>query len=191
MWEGQYGQKVPCRLKSQDRKSLVAVRVVGLVSREKEWALRRTEKPGRQQDWAGSQGCDRKATLCLATLAVSWGTDSEPSRPHRVIGECLRNRVWGHWHLVGPGHGAMLLPVPPPQRTSQLGWLGNASPTLPHRPRILEMDKEENRRSVLLPAHRRGGRFSSENYRRKSYEPGEDCSEAAGSPARKVKMRRH
>ena len=85
----------------------------------------------------------------------------------------------------------MLLPVPPPQRTSQLGWLGNASPTLSHRPRILEMDKEENRRSVLLPALRRGGRFSSENYRRKSYEPGEDCSEAAGSPARKVKMRRH
>ena len=53
------------------------------------------------------------------------------------------------------------------------------------------MDKEENRRSVQLPAHRRAGRFSSENYRRKSYEPGEDCSEAAGSPARKVKMRRH
>ncbi|KAJ1072151.1 hypothetical protein K5549_015886, partial [Capra hircus] len=66
-----------------------------------------------------------------------------------------------------------------------------ADPDAAHRPRILEMDKEENRRSVLLPAHRRAGRFSSENYRRKSYEPGEDCSEAAGSPARKVKMRRH
>lgn len=76
MWEGQYGQKVPCRLKSQDRKSLVALRVVGLVSREGEWALRRTEKPGRQQDRAGSQGCDRKATLCLATLAMSWVTGS-------------------------------------------------------------------------------------------------------------------
>ncbi|XP_010841471.1 PREDICTED: RNA demethylase ALKBH5 [Bison bison bison] len=66
-----------------------------------------------------------------------------------------------------------------------------ADPDAAHRPRILEMDKEENRRSVLLPAHRRAGRFSSENYRRKSYEPGEDCSEAAGSPARKGKMRRH
>ncbi|KAI2581702.1 alkB homolog 5, RNA demethylase [Homo sapiens] len=53
------------------------------------------------------------------------------------------------------------------------------------------MDKEENRRSVLLPTHRRRGSFSSENYWRKSYESSEDCSEAAGSPARKVKMRRH
>lgn len=52
------------------------------------------------------------------------------------------------------------------------------------------MDKEENRRSVLLPTHRRRGSFSSENYWRKSYES-EDCSEAAGSPTRKVKMRRH
>lgn len=60
----------------------------------------------------------------------------------------------------------------------------------PCRPRILEMDKEENRRSVLLPTHRRRGSFSSENYWRKSYES-EDCSEAAGSPTRKVKMRRH
>ncbi|XP_062967158.1 RNA demethylase ALKBH5 isoform X2 [Cynocephalus volans] len=59
------------------------------------------------------------------------------------------------------------------------------------KPRILEMDKEENRRSVLLPTHRRRGSFSSENYWRKSYESAEDCSEAAGSPARKVKMRRH
>ena len=40
---------------------------------------------------------------------------------HRVIGECLRNRVWGHWHLVGPGHGAMLLPVPPPQIIGRRG----------------------------------------------------------------------
>ncbi|EPY87771.1 RNA demethylase ALKBH5 [Camelus ferus] len=48
------------------------------------------------------------------------------------------------------------------------------------KPRILEMDKEENRRSVLLPTHRRRSGFSSENYWRKSYEPGEDCSEAAG-----------
>ncbi|XP_008046237.2 RNA demethylase ALKBH5-like, partial [Carlito syrichta] len=66
-----------------------------------------------------------------------------------------------------------------------------ADPDAAHRPRILEMDKEENRRSVLMPTHRRRGSFSSENYWRKSYESAEDCSEAAGSPARKVKMRRH
>ncbi|XP_066221125.1 RNA demethylase ALKBH5 [Saccopteryx leptura] len=65
-----------------------------------------------------------------------------------------------------------------------------ADPDAAHRPRILEMDKEENRRSVLLPTHRRRGSLSSENYWRKSYEPAEDCSEA-GSPTRKVKMRRH
>lgn len=62
-----------------------------------------------------------------------------------------------------------------------------------HRPRILEMDKEENRRSVLLPKHRRRSSFSSENYWRRSYEYTEDCDEEEedGSPARKVKMRRH
>lgn len=70
------------------------------------------------------------------------------------------------------------------------------SPSLPlsfHRPRILEMDKEENRRSVLLPKHRRRSNFSSENYWRRSYEYTEDCDEEEedGSPARKVKMRRH
>uniref|UniRef100_A0A8C0DQE4 RNA demethylase ALKBH5 n=1 Tax=Balaenoptera musculus TaxID=9771 RepID=A0A8C0DQE4_BALMU len=63
-----------------------------------------------------------------------------------------------------------------------------ADPDAAHRPRILEMDKEENRRSVLLPTHRRRGSFSSENYWRKSYEPAEDCPEAAGSPARKVAL---
>lgn len=62
-----------------------------------------------------------------------------------------------------------------------------------HRPRILEMDKEENRRSVLLPKHRRRSNFSSENYWRRSSEYTEDCDEEEedGSPARKVKMRRH
>lgn len=61
------------------------------------------------------------------------------------------------------------------------------------RPRILEMDKEENRRSVLLPKHRRRSHFTSENYWRKSYEYTEDLDEEEedGSPARKVKMRRH
>lgn len=65
--------------------------------------------------------------------------------------------------------------------------------SFPHRPRILEMDKEENRRSVLLPKHRRRSNFSSENYWRRSYEYTEDCDEEEedGSPARKVKMRRH
>ncbi|KAG8145807.1 putative Alkylated DNA repair protein, partial [Naja naja] len=59
-------------------------------------------------------------------------------------------------------------------------------------PRILEMDKEENRRSVLLPKHRRRSHFSSENYWRKSYEYTEDLEEEEeeeedeGSPARKV-----
>ncbi|KAM6114155.1 RNA demethylase ALKBH5 isoform 2-T2 [Pterocles gutturalis] len=61
------------------------------------------------------------------------------------------------------------------------------------KPRILEMDKEENRRSVLLPKHRRRSNFSSENYWRRSYEYTEDCDEEEedSSPARKVKMRRH
>ncbi|XP_010142134.1 PREDICTED: RNA demethylase ALKBH5, partial [Buceros rhinoceros silvestris] len=68
-----------------------------------------------------------------------------------------------------------------------------ADPDAAHRPRILEMDKEENRRSVLLPKHRRRSNFSSENYWRRSYEYTEDCDEEEedGSPARKVKMRRH
>lgn len=80
------------------------------------------------------------------------------------------------------------------QRTRLAAGLPASCPVLalsPCRPRILEMDKEENRRSVLLPTHRRRGSFSSENYWRQSYESAEDCSEAAGSPARKVKMRRH
>lgn len=61
----------------------------------------------------------------------------------------------------------------------------------PHRPRVLEMDKEENRRSVLLPAPRRRGGLRADSYWRQSDEAGEDCSAAAGGPARKVKMRRH
>nr|XP_058898718.1 RNA demethylase ALKBH5-like [Kogia breviceps] len=66
-----------------------------------------------------------------------------------------------------------------------------ADPDAAHRSQILEMDKEENRRSVLLPTYRRRGRFSSENLWLKSYEPGEDCSEVAGIPAPKVKMQQH
>ncbi|MEE6520826.1 hypothetical protein FKM82_018767 [Ascaphus truei] len=69
-----------------------------------------------------------------------------------------------------------------------------ADPDAAHRPRILEMDKEENRRSVLLPKQRRRSNFSSENYWRRSYEyvdTYEDTEEDEGSPARKVKMRRH
>lgn len=72
-------------------------------------------------------------------------------------------------------------------------WISSWCALPLHRPRILEMDKEENRRSVLLPKHRRRSSFSSENYWRRSYEYTEDCDEEEedGSPARKVKMRRH
>ncbi|XP_053550700.1 RNA demethylase ALKBH5 [Bombina bombina] len=69
-----------------------------------------------------------------------------------------------------------------------------ADPDAAHRPRILEMDKEENRRSVLLPKQRRRNQFSSENYWRRSYEYVDTYSEVGddeGSPPRKVKMRRH
>ncbi|XP_069066196.1 RNA demethylase ALKBH5 isoform X2 [Pleurodeles waltl] len=66
------------------------------------------------------------------------------------------------------------------------------------KPRILEMDKEENRRSVLLPKHSRRSNFSSENYWRRSYEYTGDYEDEGpeeviedDSPARKVKMRRH
>uniref|UniRef100_A0A8C5PV68 RNA demethylase ALKBH5 n=1 Tax=Leptobrachium leishanense TaxID=445787 RepID=A0A8C5PV68_9ANUR len=69
-----------------------------------------------------------------------------------------------------------------------------ADPDAAHRPRVLEMDKEENRRSVLLPKPRRRSHFSSENYWRRSHEHVDTYSEIGddeGSPARKVKMRRH
>ncbi|KAJ1096726.1 hypothetical protein NDU88_001857 [Pleurodeles waltl] len=73
-----------------------------------------------------------------------------------------------------------------------------ADPDAAHRPRILEMDKEENRRSVLLPKHSRRSNFSSENYWRRSYEYTGDYEDEGpeeviedDSPARKVKMRRH
>ncbi|PIO24452.1 hypothetical protein AB205_0053640 [Aquarana catesbeiana] len=69
-----------------------------------------------------------------------------------------------------------------------------ADPDAAHRPRILEMDKEENRRSVLLPKPRRRSIVSSENYWRRPYEYVDsytDTGEDEGSPARKVKMRRH
>ncbi|KAM4698104.1 RNA demethylase ALKBH5 [Rhinophrynus dorsalis] len=67
-----------------------------------------------------------------------------------------------------------------------------ADPDAAHRPRILEMDKEENRRSVLLPKQRRRSHFSSENYWRRSYDYVDtDMGDDEGSPPRKVKMRRH
>ncbi|XP_069501805.1 RNA demethylase ALKBH5 [Ambystoma mexicanum] len=74
-----------------------------------------------------------------------------------------------------------------------------ADPDAAHRPRILEMDKEENRRSVLLPKHSRRSNFSSENYWKRSYEYTDDYEEEDVeeednedcTPARKVKMRRH
>nr|XP_016846755.1 PREDICTED: cytosolic endo-beta-N-acetylglucosaminidase isoform X4 [Anolis carolinensis] len=61
-------------------------------------------------------------------------------------------------------------PILKPKRSHR-----KADPDAAHRPRILEMDKEENRRSVLLPKHRRRSHFSSENYWRKSH--GEDFEE--------------
>ncbi|XP_072273545.1 RNA demethylase ALKBH5 [Pyxicephalus adspersus] len=69
-----------------------------------------------------------------------------------------------------------------------------ADPDAAHRPRILEMDKEENRRSVVLPKSRRRSHFSSENHWRRPYDYVDnytDTGEDEGSPARKVKMRRH
>ncbi|KAG8433343.1 hypothetical protein GDO86_017574 [Hymenochirus boettgeri] len=68
-----------------------------------------------------------------------------------------------------------------------------ADPDAAHRPRILEMDKEENRRSVILPKQRRRSHFSSENYWRRSDEYMDTYIETRdeGSPVRKVKMRRH
>ncbi|XP_075035322.1 RNA demethylase ALKBH5 [Mixophyes fleayi] len=69
-----------------------------------------------------------------------------------------------------------------------------ADPDAAHRPRVLEMDKEENRRSVILPKPRRRSNFSSENYWRRPYDYVDtytDMGEDEGSPVRKVKMRRH
>ncbi|XP_056391547.1 RNA demethylase ALKBH5 [Hyla sarda] len=69
-----------------------------------------------------------------------------------------------------------------------------ADPDAAHRPRILEMDKEENRRSVLLPKPSRRSNFSSENYWRRPYDYVDnytDTGEDEDSPVRKVKMRRH
>ncbi|XP_059835650.1 RNA demethylase ALKBH5 [Hemitrygon akajei] len=72
-----------------------------------------------------------------------------------------------------------------------------ADPDAAHRPRILEMDKEENRRSVILPKHRRRSDCTTENYWRKAHdcvdEEDDESGEGgvAGSPVRKVKMRRH
>lgn len=60
-----------------------------------------------------------------------------------------------------------------------------ADPDAAHRPRVLEMDKEENRR----PSHSRHRRhsISSENYWRR----GQDSDKHRESSGRKVKMRRH
>uniref|UniRef100_A0A6Q2XE94 RNA demethylase ALKBH5 n=2 Tax=Esox lucius TaxID=8010 RepID=A0A6Q2XE94_ESOLU len=71
----------------------------------------------------------------------------------------------------------------PPERPSPLKAKRahrRADPDAAHRPRVLEMDKEENRRSSSSRPHRRNN--SSENYWRRS-------QDSEGS--RKVKMRRH
>lgn len=58
-----------------------------------------------------------------------------------------------------------------------------ADPDAAHRPRVLEMDKEENRH----PSLSRHRRHSSENYWRR----GQDSDKHRESSGRKVKMRRH
>ncbi|XP_048871138.1 RNA demethylase ALKBH5-like [Brienomyrus brachyistius] len=68
-----------------------------------------------------------------------------------------------------------------------------ADPDAAHRPRILEMDKEENRGSVILPRWRQRSSSSSENFRRRSHESAAGNSgpdDSMDSP-RRVKMRRH
>ncbi|XP_006637193.1 RNA demethylase ALKBH5 [Lepisosteus oculatus] len=89
-----------------------------------------------------------------------------------------------------------ILPVSPPERQQILKPKRShrkADPDAAHRPRILEMDKEENRRSVILPRHRRRSGFSSENFWRRSHEAAGSSDEPDdhASSARKVKMRRH
>lgn len=61
------------------------------------------------------------------------------------------------------------------------------------RPRVLEMDKEENRRSVILPRWKQRSSSSSETLRRRSHESVAGYSgpdDSMDSP-RRVKMRRH
>ncbi|KAG7491933.1 hypothetical protein MATL_G00009260 [Megalops atlanticus] len=68
-----------------------------------------------------------------------------------------------------------------------------ADPDAAHRPRILEMDKEENRRSAVFPRHRRRSGSSAENFWRRSHESARsyDHPDDSANSARKVKMRRH
>ncbi|MBN3280488.1 ALKB5 demethylase, partial [Polyodon spathula] len=88
----------------------------------------------------------------------------------------------------------------PPAATPERPWIlkpkrshRKADPDAAHRPRVLEMDKEENRRSVVLPEHRRKSGSSSENYWRRSHEASDsyDDTDDNANTARKVKMRRH
>uniref|UniRef100_A0A3P9HQ70 RNA demethylase ALKBH5 n=1 Tax=Oryzias latipes TaxID=8090 RepID=A0A3P9HQ70_ORYLA len=60
-----------------------------------------------------------------------------------------------------------------------------ADPDAAHRPRVLEMDKEENRRPSISRQHRHS--LSSENYWRRD----QDHDEHRESSGRKVKMSRH
>ncbi|KAG5854503.1 hypothetical protein ANANG_G00038520 [Anguilla anguilla] len=87
-----------------------------------------------------------------------------------------------------------ILPDSPPERQQILKAKRShrkADPDAAHRPRILEMDKEENRRSV--PRYRRRSDSSSENFWRRSHEATRSYNDPDDSPnsARKVKMRRH
>lgn len=60
-----------------------------------------------------------------------------------------------------------------------------ADPDAAHRPRVLEMDKEENRRSSITHHRRRSG--SSENY----WNRGQEHDKHRESSGRRVKMQRH
>ncbi|KAL4624459.1 RNA demethylase ALKBH5 [Arapaima gigas] len=68
-----------------------------------------------------------------------------------------------------------------------------ADPDAAHRPRILEMDKEENRRSVIPPRRRQRSGSGSESFWRRSHEAAGSYSQPDDSASfvRKVKMRRH
>lgn len=58
------------------------------------------------------------------------------------------------------------------------------------RPRVLEMDKEENRRPSNSSHHRRHSISSSENYWRRG-DDDDDSDKHRESSGRNVKMRRH
>ncbi|XP_068445101.1 RNA demethylase ALKBH5 [Clinocottus analis] len=77
------------------------------------------------------------------------------------------------------------LPVERPATLKAKRSHRRSDPSAAHRPRVLEMDKEENRHPSN--SHHRRHSISSENYWRR----GEDSDKHRESSGRKVKMRRH